>query len=464
MMKLSTTIQVFLSVILLAAILSACQPPPDKSTSLQESPAPQQSTIQSSQTTTQEIPSPSTSEIQAKDTPTTRYGYTHQQPDGNRWLKNPSVPFENVIIDLQLSGQPFWLAAAQDRNSTIWAVVLENGRVLAFKSSGTSVDPIAIIPDQLPPQSPPLLIIQNGIPSLITVPSKHASPITHPIPLGSEDKVAFVESSGDLVIWENQEIARFPLNALPDARLLTDEQQRILLYTDATSTYTHGVLGDEIESGSISIIETMPFPRILTTIIFSGGKVAEGISPVWTDLDSDGKREIIVTLSDADQGAQIVVYSETGEKIAEGPTNGQGYRWRHQIAVAPFGPNAEMEIVAVRTPHIAGIAEFYTLDEGRLIITAELPGVSSHTIGSRNLDMAAAIDLDADGQPELLVPNQSMTEIEAIRRVGDNAELTRSLPVDGRISTNLVVVSSQTTGISLGIGRTDNTLRLWLPR
>ena len=30
--------------------------------------------------------------------------------------------------------------------------------------------------------------------------------------------------------------------------------------------------------------------------------VAEGIAPLWVDLDDDGRREIIVTLSDVERG------------------------------------------------------------------------------------------------------------------------------------------------------------------
>ena len=137
----------------------------------------------------------------------------------------------------------------------------------------------------------------------------------------------------------------------------------------------------------------------------------EGISPIWADLNGDGQREIIVTLSDSAQGAQVVVYSESGERLAAGPAVGRGNRWRHQLAVAPFGVNGEPELAEVLTPHIGGIAGFYRLDGDSLNLVAQHGGVTSHPIGSRNLDMGLAGDLDGDGRVELVVFNQQFTEI-----------------------------------------------------
>jgi photosystem II stability/assembly factor-like uncharacterized protein len=56
-----------------------------------------------------------------------------------------------------------------------------------------------------------------------------------------------------------------------------------------------------------------------------------------------GQREIIVTQSDAQQGAQVVVYSESGERLAAVPAVGRGNRWRHQLAVArPLAATANL--------------------------------------------------------------------------------------------------------------------------
>jgi hypothetical protein len=113
----------------------------------------------------------------------------------------------------------------------------------------------------------------------------------------------------------------------------------------------------------------------------------EGIAPIWTDLTGDGGREIIVTLSDPEGGARLAVYSEAGEQLAVGSAIGRGYRWRHQLVVAPFGPTGDLELADVMTPHIGGIVEFFQLAGDRLKLIAQTSGYSSHVLGSRNLDM-----------------------------------------------------------------------------
>jgi hypothetical protein len=40
--------------------------------------------------------------------------------------------------------------------------------------------------------------------------------------------------------------------------------------------------------------------------------VIEGVSPIWADIDGDGDREIIVTVSNDQVGAGLVAYDESG--------------------------------------------------------------------------------------------------------------------------------------------------------
>jgi hypothetical protein len=189
----------------------------------------------------------------------------------------------------------------------------------------------------------------------------------------------------------------------------------------------------------------------------------EGIAPIWVDLTGDGQREIIVTISDQNLGAGIVVFSESGDRLAEGPKMGRPFRWRHQIAVGPFSPNGEQELVVVRTPHIGGVIEYYRYRDGQLEEVTQLPGVTSHVIGSRNLDMSAAGDFDGDGTPELLVLNPSVSELIAVRRTSEGAEIVWVIPLDGKLNTNLAATILPEGNIALGIGRSDGVLRLWIP-
>jgi hypothetical protein len=347
-------------------------------------------------------------------------------------------------------------------------VALADGRMQAFRvSTEGNVEEVAITPAQLPPAMPPLLKVEDDIPSLPIATTDAASLETHPAFLPAAGQMVSIQAGGGLLVWQDREQAEFiPLavNALPDARILVDESERLLLLTDATTRYGHGVLGDALEAASITLVETRPTPRVVLTIPIPEPTVVEGIAPIWVDLTGDGTREIIVTLSNSAQGAQVVVFNEAGTQVAAGPAIGRGSRWRHQLAVAPFGPEGELELVDVLTPHLGGVVEFYQLEGDTLRIVAKVPGYTSHIIGTRNLDMAAASDFDGDGRVELLLPNQVRTELGAIRRTADGAEVAWTVPAGGgMVSTNLAVVSFADGHLAVGLGREDGVLRLWGP-
>jgi hypothetical protein len=353
--------------------------------------------------------------------------------------------------------------AAPAGEGSIWAVVLDDGRVQAFRVVGEKVEPVSMTPDRLPAGTPPLIHVKDGTPELIIAPSSRASSTTHPVLLPGSGRLAFIDTAGALVLPNGDAAVRLALNALPDARLLVDEQERLLLLTGATTRYDHGVLGDRLEASQITLIETAPTPRVMRTISIPSPSVVEGIAPIWADLTGDGVREIIVTVSNPQQGAQIVVFNEAGEQIATGPAIGRKNRWRHQAAVAPFGPNGELELVDVLTPHIGGVAEFYQLQGDTLRIVAQVPGYTSHILGSRNLDIPLAGDLDGDGRVELLLLDQLRIELGAIRRTATGAEVVWTVPVAWRVSTNLAAVTLPDGRVAVGAGREDQVLSLWLP-
>ncbi len=344
-----------------------------------------------------------------------------------------------------------------DGNSSLWAAVLADGRVVAFRVSAEGAEPISIAPNQLSPSAPPMLVWDEEELRLFASTLENASPLTHAIQV--QEKTVFIDRTGDLHV-DDQILA---VNAMPDARLLHDELGRVLFLSGPTEVYDHGVLGDALEATQISLVETLPEVHNLRTIEIPAGQVIEGIAPIWADLNGDGQREIIVTLSNSTQGAQLAVFDEMGTLIGLSEPIGQGYRWRHQIAVAPFGPHGEIELVTVLTPHLGGVVEFFRLEENRLEITARLGGFTSHVIGTRNLDMAIAGDFDGDGHLELLIPNQARTELGALQRNGDGASVIWRLPLDGVLSSNLGSATSKDGKLWVGAGREDGVLRVWLP-
>ncbi len=221
------------------------------------------------------------------------------------------------------------------------------------------------------------------------------------------------------------------------------------------------MLGDGEEAKAATLVDETG--ETLEQISIFSDQVIEGIAPIWADINNDGLREIILTLSDRRSGAQIVVYSEEGELIGQGEPIGTGYRWRHQIAVAPFGPNQEIELVDVLTPHIGGTVEFFQLQGESLVKVAEVPGYTSHMINSRNLDMAVAGDVNADGQVELLIPSQQLSHLGIIQRTPDGASVIAELSLNGTLASNLAAVSLLDGTMAVAAGLDTSVLRVWLP-
>jgi hypothetical protein len=412
--------------------------------------------------TIEDIESVSTSPDTATDEPVF-YGFTYQNPEGNR-LVNGVGKFPTIDpVGVQLSGTPQWLVGAPFREGSLWVVTFSDGGLEAFYQEGQKVQPVRLAVEALPIGMPPLLKVQGDSAQLIKVEDPAASPLTHPVVLDESGEVAYLSNQGDLVIWDGEESSRFTVNSLPDARILSDGEGRLLFLAGATDRYAHAVVGDHLEASEILLYELAPLPDELLKIAIPSPKVIEGIMPLWVDLDGDGAREIIVTTSDTDVGARFEVYNQAGLLVATSEAIGLGFRWRHQIAVAPFGPDGELELATVRTPHIGGVVEFFSLSGSQLIKEAELRGYTSHVIGSRNLDMAVTGDFDGDGRIELLLPDQSLNSLGAIRRTENGAEVAWNLTLDGKLSTNLAVVTLPDGSLALGAATQNEHLWLWIP-
>ena len=391
-------------------------------------------------------------------------GYTYQRSDGNRVAKGKGAMSEVAPVDIQLGGIPEWVVGTHYEGGYLWAAVLEEGLVEGYWVSRTAqVEPVSIKPGKIPPNMPPLLAIEDGYPVLFTPPVESASMLTHPVVLSSSDRLAFINGEGELVIWDESHVTVLKVNALPDARILVDERERLLLLTDPTTDYGHGALGDQIEARSITLIETSDDPSVVAEIRMPGKSVVEGIAPIWADLTGDGEREIITTNSDRARGARIFVFKESGELLGSGTAVGKGYRWRHQLALARFNPEGEIELVDVLTPHIGGQIEYYGLNNDNLEIVAARSGFTSHVIGSRNLDMAVVGDVDGNGKLELLIPSDSMIELGAISRTRTGLEESWRVPIGGTITTNIATVTSPTDDLAVAVGGSDKKLRIWVP-
>lgn len=386
---------------------------------------------------------------------------THQRLDGNRLITG-SGGMTTQPIDIPLLGKPLWVVAAPVSTGSVWAAALEDGRVQAFQIVGETVSEISLYVSRLPAGMPPVLQVAGEQIALIS-PAPDAAPSTNPIAL-EDGAQAYIDRDGRLRLTRQGAEYSLEVDALPDARILSDGEGRLLFLSTPTSEYPHGVLGDAIEAKTITQVGTNDPPSVLRVIQIDPGDVIEGISPIWVDLDGDGEREIIVTQSNARSGARLVVYREDGSLYASSGPIGQGFRWRQQLAVGQFIGGGGQEIAVIRTPHIGGVIEIYAVEGDKLVIQGELSGYSSHQIGSRNLDSAVAGDFDGSGQIEIVVPDQSQTTIAGVEWTQAGLNVAWEVPLDGHLSTNIAAVQLLGDGLALGVGHDQNLLRVWLPQ
>lgn len=262
-----------------------------------------------------------------------------------------------------------------------------------------------------------------------------------------------------MLLWDGGVVDRLAVDALPDARFVRAGPDTFAVLAGATERYDHGALGDGTEAGALVVFEVGDGLAGRARATFDPA-VAEGMFPIAASLNGS-EPTLIVTLTDADVGARLVSFDLGGERVATGPAVGTGFRWRHQLCVAPFGPAGATELAVVKTPHIGGVVEFYRRRGVRLEIVAERSGYSTHAFGSRNLDGGLAGDLDGDGAVELVVPTQARDELVAVRRTADGTEAPWQLPLSGSLSTNVAGVTTDGGRVVLGAGTADGTLRIW---
>ena len=384
--------------------------------------------------------------------------FTYQTKDGNPFVAGHGYLPEYGYMDIKLKGKPIWISTIVDNEQIIAVAVLDDGTSQAFQINNGEYDEIS---DQVVLEkrkhSPPSLLVQEG--DVIWIDSDVDShDFNHPVVL-SDGRVVVSLLNGGLLIGNK----KININPLPDGRILVDDDDRILLLTDPTPLYGHGVLGDKLEASSFTLIETDPEISIKEIVKISSPGVIEGIKPLWYDLNGDGTREILVTISDRFQGAKLVLFDEQGKLLAESSSIGMGNRWRHQLTIGPIGPEGEIEIVDILTPHIGGPMEFFRWEGSRLSVKSSIRGYTSHVMGSVNLDMSVAGDFNGDGIPEVLVPTFNRRVLGAVQRTIYGSEEVYNLPLGSRLATNLSAFSHPDGDISIAAGLENNTLRIWLP-
>lgn len=162
------------------------------------------------------------------------------------------------------------------------------------------------------------------------------------------------------------------LLAVPAAAEVTSAR-----YSQPTTRYDHGVLGDAVEWGALDLSlddgRTLRF-SLPETMVF------EDLTPRLADLDGDGAPEVIVVESSVTDGARLAVWGEAG-RIAATAHYGQRNRWLAPVGAADLDGDGRVEIAYVDRPHLARVLRILRLEGGRLTELASTEGLTNHRIG-----------------------------------------------------------------------------------
>jgi hypothetical protein len=201
---------------------------------------------------------------------------------------------------------------------------------------------------------------------------------------------------------------------------------------EPTSNYEHGVLGDSVEARGFAI-ETGG--RVLTYKL-PFGPVFEDRRVRLADINDDGRPEAIVIKSYPDRGSALAAYQILHDRIvplAESTAIGQRHRWLNPVGIGNFTGSNEVMIVAVVTPHRSGSLRLYRLAGTKLEPIARIDGFTNHVMGSTDLDLGRAIDLDADGALEIVLPSTDRLSLAVISFLDEVARVRNIIPLPGRL-------------------------------
>jgi hypothetical protein len=129
--------------------------------------------------------------------------------------------------------------------------------------------------------------------------------------------------------------------------------------------------------------------------------------------------------------------------------------------VGTTGPDGEVEIIAVRTPHIGGSIEYYRLDGDNLRVIHSRPGYSTHRIGDRNLSTAVITDFTGDGIDDLLLPHQPQRSLGLVVRTRDGSQEVARLDLPGVLTSNLAWVRTPDGAVFVFAGTADGTVTIF---
>lgn len=179
-------------------------------------------------------------------------------------------------------------------------------------------------------------------------------------------------------------------------------------YSEPTTRYAHGVLGDAIEYGALVL--TMKAGKQIT-LRLPETRVFEDLAPHLIDVDLDGDQEVVVIEASISEGARLAIYDETG-LITATPYIGRANRWLAPLGAGDLDEDGFIELAYIDRPHLAKTLRIWRFENGALRHLADLPGLTNHKIGE---DFISGGIRTCTGAPEIITANANWSRIIATR-------------------------------------------------
>ena len=159
-------------------------------------------------------------------------------------------------------------------------------------------------------------------------------------------------------------------------------------FDGATSIYNHGVLGDAIEATHLHVVGPENAASCGVEIAAGEDHVFEDTAPRLTDLDGDGRSEVIVVRTSLTQGAQLAVYGMRNGALAllaTTPYIGQTHRWLAPIGAGDIDGDGRTEFAYIDRPHLARVMRVWRFDGIHLTEAYQIAGLTNHRIGDTTI-------------------------------------------------------------------------------
>jgi hypothetical protein len=212
-------------------------------------------------------------------------------------------------------------------------------------------------------------------------------------------------------------------------------------FSGPVKRYHHQALGGDSEPETLTVSTA---DRRVFRLTLPADSVFEDRMPRLADVDGDGTDEVIVVRAYLKEGAALAIAAIRGPElkiIAETPPIGRPFRWLNPAGIGDFDGDGKPDIALVRTPHIAGELQIWTLVGGKLEQAYVTDDVSNHVAGSAHLALSAVADFNGDGIADLAVPSFNRRALRFFTAKGKRLREFASVPLDGAAAEDFRIVT-----------------------